>query len=181
MASNEATTTSAPVVSPEQKVDIKLYWLEKSRSQRILWLLEELKLPYSIETFKRNPKTMLAPPELKKIHPLGKSPVISLKTDGMKEPITIAESGLIVEYLCDHYGQSLIPQKWQPGKENQVGGETEEWFRYKYYLHYAEGSLMGLMVVALVVQSKFSIFFSSQLKLLRSLQKRSASFNITEY
>lgn len=126
--------------------------LEASRSQRILWLLEVLKAPYKIDIFHRDPKTKLAPPELKKIHSLGKSPVISIQPEGFAEPIVIAESGLITEYLCEHYGKgsSLVPQHWQAGKEHQIGGETAEWMRFKYYMHYGESSLMGFLMMALV-------------------------------
>ena len=86
---------------------IIVHHLNNSRSQRILWLLEELGLPYEIKRYQRDAKTMLAPPELLKVHPLGKSPVI---TDG---DITVAESGAIVEYLLDTYGEAsgLRPAK----------------------------------------------------------------------
>ena len=84
---------------------LKVHHLYNSRSQRILWLLEELGLPYEVRRYERDPKTLLAPPELKRIHPLGKSPVI---TDGNK---TIAESGAIVEYLIDTYGNGKLKPK----------------------------------------------------------------------
>jgi len=127
--------------------------LEKSRSQRILWLLEELKIDYELKVYKRG-SDMLAPAELKSIHPLGKSPVIGIQASADAEPIILAESGAIVEYLSDHFGQWLIPKRYQEGKEGQVGGETEEWSRWRFYMHYAEGSLMTLNVVALVISSK---------------------------
>ncbi|KAJ7496800.1 glutathione S-transferase-like protein [Mycena latifolia] len=126
---------------------ITLHWLEKSRSQRILWLLEELGVPYEIKTYKRDAKTMRAPPELKTVHALGKSPVITV---GER---TIAESGLIVEYLCEHFARpdsGLIPVKWVPGREGQVGGETEAFMRYRYYMHYCEGSLMTVITLAFI-------------------------------
>jgi glutathione S-transferase len=96
---------------------------------------------------------MLAPPELKKIHPLGKSPVIGITPPGATEPTILAESGLIVEYLVSHYGKSttLLPPQWREGQEEQICGETPQWMRYKYFLHYAEGSLMSLLVLALVL------------------------------
>ncbi|KAF7362346.1 Glutathione S-transferase [Mycena venus] len=131
-------------ISDGTNLKITLHWLEKSRSQRILWLLEELGIPYEIKTYKRDPKTMLAPPELKTIHPLGKSPVITIGDRAM------AESGLIAEYLCEHFGPSLIPQKWKEGCEGQVDGETEAWMRYRYYMHYCEGSLMTLITMAFI-------------------------------
>ncbi|KAE8153736.1 glutathione S-transferase [Aspergillus avenaceus] len=130
---------------------ITLYWLEKSRSQRIVWLLEELGVEYNLKTFQRNAE-MLAPPELKQIHPLGKSPVITVETDSMEKPLVIAESGNITEYLCDHFGgDKLIPPRWKEGQEGTVGGETEEWTRYRYFMHYAEGSLMPFLVMQLVM------------------------------
>lgn len=119
---------------------LTLHHLATSRSQRILWLLEELRLPYEIVRYQRNKATQLAPPELKAIHPLGKSPVI---TD---DDITVAESGAILEYLAEKYGDqgagdvaNLIPK---PG--------TEEYRQCRYWMHYAEGSLMNWLVMKLV-------------------------------
>ncbi|KAJ7807865.1 glutathione S-transferase-like protein [Mycena olivaceomarginata] len=123
---------------------ITLHWLEKSRAQRILWLLEELGVPYEIKTYKRDPKTQFAAPELKAVHPLGKSPVVTIGD------FAIAESALIVEYLSEHFGPSLIPTKWKPGLEGKPAGETEDFMRYRYFMQYAEGSLMSLMLVSLV-------------------------------
>jgi glutathione S-transferase len=101
----------------------------------VLWLLEELGVPYEVKTYKRNPKTKLAAPEMKAIHPLGKSPII---TD---EGQVVAESGAILEYLLDRYDPShtLRPA---PG--------TPERLQYNYWLHYAEGSLMPPLLVALI-------------------------------
>jgi len=140
----------APVT---EQTKIKLYWLEQSRSQRVLWLLEELKAPYEIEIYHRDPKTHLAPPELKKIHPLGKSPIVSVSGPGITEPIVVAESANICEYLLEHFssGSTLLPKKWREGQENKVGGETEEWLRYRFFMHYAEGTLMTYLFLALVV------------------------------
>ncbi len=113
---------------------ITVHHLENSRSHRILWLLEELGLPYEIRHYRRDAKTSLAPPELLKVHPLGKSPVI---TDG---DLTIAESGAIVEYLVDRYGKGgLIPPHGSP-----------ERLRYTYWLHFAEGTAMPPLVMKLV-------------------------------
>lgn len=113
---------------------ITVHHLENSRSQRILWLLEELGIPYEVKRYQRDRKTSLAPPELKAVHPLGKSPVIS---DGST---VVAESGLIVEYLIETYGKGkLIPAEGTP-----------ERLRYRYWLHYAEGSFMPLMVMTLI-------------------------------
>ncbi|KAJ7655697.1 hypothetical protein DFH06DRAFT_1200748 [Mycena polygramma] len=126
---------------------ITLHWLEKSRSQRILWLLEELGVPYEIKIYKRDPKTFRAPPELKTVHALGKSPVITI---GER---TIAESAFISEYLCAHFAgpsSTLIPLKWKDGCEGQVDGETEAWMRYRWLMHYCEGSLMNLITMGFI-------------------------------
>lgn len=112
-------------------------------------------MPYEVKTFKRG-KDMLAPKELKEIHPLGKSPVISVQGPNSSKPIVIAESGMITEYLCDHFGgDKLIPARYVEGKEGQIGGETEEWLRYRYYMHFSEGSLMPFLVFKLVTDSEF--------------------------
>jgi glutathione S-transferase len=113
---------------------IIVHHLENSRSQRVLWLLEELGLPYDVKRYARDPQTMLAPPELAAVHPLGKSPVI---TDG---DVTVAESGAIVEYLVDTHGGGRL--KPAPGTEAQR--------RYTYWLHFAEGSAMPPLLMKLV-------------------------------
>ncbi|MDZ4297888.1 MAG: glutathione S-transferase [Moraxellaceae bacterium] len=113
---------------------IKVHHLENSRSQRVLWLLEELALPYEVVHYQRDSKTMLAPASLKAIHPLGKSPVI---TDG---DVTMAESGAIIEYLLERYGQ---------GRLQPAPGTPEHW-RFRYWLHYAEGSAMFPLLLKLV-------------------------------
>ena len=113
---------------------IVLHHLNQSRSQRVLWLLEELGLPYEIKFYERNARTMLAPPELRKVHPLGKSPVI---TD---EEFTLAESGAILEYLVQRYGDGAF--RPAPGSPEAV--------RYLYWMHYAEGSLMPPLLMKLV-------------------------------
>jgi glutathione S-transferase len=124
-----------------------VHHLNNSRSQRVLWLLEELGIPYDIKRYQRDPKTMLAPPELRAVHPLGKSPVIT--DDGQ----TIAESGAIIEYLIGKYGQ---------GRLAPAAG-TPEHLRYIYWLHYAEGSAMPpllLKLVALRIASAPMPFFA---------------------
>jgi glutathione S-transferase len=113
---------------------IRVHHLNNSRSQRVLWLLEELGLPYEIVRYQRNKLTMLAPEALKRVHPLGKSPVI--EDDGRK----LAETGLIVEYLVDRYGAELAPPR-----------ESDLYWRYKYWLHYAEGSATPPLLVKLYV------------------------------
>lgn len=115
---------------------IILHHLENSRSQRILWLLEELEIPYEVKFYRRDPETSLAPPELLAVHPLGKSPVI---TDGER---TLAESGAIIEYLVDTYGNGRL----RPA----IG--TPEFLRYRYWLHYAEGSLMPFLLLLLIAR-----------------------------
>ncbi|MDR7052424.1 glutathione S-transferase [Duganella sp. 3397] len=113
---------------------IVVHHLNNSRSQRVLWLLEELGLDYEIVRYQRDAKTMLAPPELRAIHPLGKSPVI------VDNGIVVAESGAIVEYLIDTYGNGrLIPP-----------AGTEDRRRWTYFLHYAEGSAMAPLLMKLV-------------------------------
>ncbi|KAL3423621.1 glutathione s-transferase [Phlyctema vagabunda] len=140
------------IVASNDQPKVKLYWLERSRSQRVLWLLEELKVPYELQIFHRDPKTQLAPPELKEVHALGKSPVISITGPGSDTPVLIAESGLIIEYLLDHFanGSTLLPTRYKEGQEGKIGGETETWLRFKYFLHYAEGSLMPLLLTSLL-------------------------------
>ncbi|KAL8848373.1 MAG: hypothetical protein Q9221_006622 [Calogaya cf. arnoldii] len=139
------------VATGQNKPKVVLYWLEKSRAQRILWLLEELKIDYELKTYKR--VNMVAPPELKQVHPLGKSPLVSIQAEGAPEPFVLAESAFITEYLIEHFGPSLAPNKYQKGKEGQVQGETEEWLRYRYFMHYAEGTLMPYLVVALLLRT----------------------------
>lgn len=113
---------------------IVVHHLNNSRSQRVLWLLEELGIEYEVKRYERDAKTMLAPPELSRVHPLGKSPVI---TDGDR---TIAESGAIVEYLAGSYGDGrLVP-----------AAGTPERLRYTYWMHYAEGSAMPPLLLKLV-------------------------------
>ncbi len=113
---------------------IVVHHLNNSRSQRVLWLLEELGLNYDITRYERDRKTMLAPASLRAVHPLGKSPVI---TDG---ELTLAESGAIIEYLVERYGQGrLAPPAGKPA-----------YLRYRYWMHYAEGSLMPPLLLKLV-------------------------------
>jgi glutathione S-transferase len=113
---------------------LTVHHLNNSRSQRVLWLLEELGVPYEIVKYERDPKTSLAPPELRKIHPLGKSPVIT--DDGT----TVAESAVILEYIVDKYGNGrLVPQKDSPAYRT-----------CRYFMHYAEGSLMPYLLLKLI-------------------------------
>jgi glutathione S-transferase len=96
----------------------------------------------------------LAPPELKKVHPLGKSPLVTIAAPSLPEPIVLAESAAICEYLCDHFAPHLVPTRWREGCDGKVGGETEQWLRYRFYMHYAEGSLMSLLMIAMFMGSK---------------------------
>jgi glutathione S-transferase len=131
--------------------------LDRSRSQRILWLLEELKLPYELEIYHRDKATNFAPPELEKVHPLGKSPVVTVQASDATTPLVLAESGFITQYLVEHSpeGKRLMPTKWKEGMEGKFGGETEEWMRYQYYLHYVEGSFMPVLILSLFIGGKF--------------------------
>lgn len=114
---------------------IRVHHLNNSRSQRVLWLLEELGLEYEIVHYQRDRKTMLAPPELKRVHPLGKSPVVEV--DGQ----IIAETGVIVDYIVSHRGGGrLAPPR-----------DTPAWWRYAYWLAYAEGSAMPPLLLKLVL------------------------------
>ena len=113
---------------------VTVHHLNNSRSQRVLWLLEELEVPYEITKYQRDAKTMLAPPELTRVHPLGKSPVIS------DNGITVAESGAIIEYLLDTHGAGrLVPR-----------AGSEERRRFVYWLHFAEGSAMPPLLLKLI-------------------------------
>jgi len=127
---------------------LTVHHLNNSRSQRVLWLLEELALPYDIVLYERDAKTMLAPPSLRAVHPLGKSPVVT--TD---DGLTLAESGAIVETVIERYGQGrLVP----------LAG-TPEALRYRYWLHYAEGSAMPPLLLKLVfdkIESSKMPFFA---------------------
>ena len=114
---------------------ITVHHLNNSRSQRILWLLEELALPHEIVRYQRDPKTMLAPAGLRKIHPLGKSPIIE---DGS---LRLAETGAIVDCIVGRYGERLAPPP-----------DSEAYWRYRYWLHYEEGSAMPPLLTKLVVR-----------------------------
>jgi glutathione S-transferase len=113
---------------------VVVHHLNNSRSQRVLWLLEELGVPYEVKRYERDAKSMLAPPALLAIHPLGKSPVI---TDG---EIVLPESGAIIEYLVDTYGN---------GRLKPPAGSAQR-LKYLYWMHYAEGSAMPLLLLRLV-------------------------------
>jgi glutathione S-transferase len=115
---------------------ILVHHLNNSRSQRVLWLLEELGLDYEVKRYERDPRTMLAPPSLRAVHRLGKSPVI---TDG---GTTVAESGAILEYLIERHGSGLLVP----------AAGTAERLRYTYWLHYAEGSAMPPLLLKLVFE-----------------------------
>jgi glutathione S-transferase len=132
---------------------ITVHHLENSRSQRVLWLLEELGLPYRVRRYARDPRTLRAPPELVAVHPLGKSPVIT------EDGTVVGETGAIVTYLTGKAGGALVPV---PG--------TEAHARYVYWLHYAEGSAMPPLLLKLI----FSRLAPSSPWLLRPLVGRIA-------
>jgi glutathione S-transferase len=113
---------------------ITVHHLEDSRSQRVLWLLEELELPYEVKRYARDPKTMLAPAELRQVHPLGKSPVI---TDNSR---TVAETGLIVDYIVARHGAGRLAP----------APDSDDRLQYDYWLHYAEGSAMPPLLLHLI-------------------------------
>src|SRR5690554_3331551 len=115
---------------------LTLHHLERSRSHRILWLFEELGLDYEMVTYARNPKTMRADPALRAIHPLGKAPIVS---DG---DIVVAETGAIIEYVLEHHGAGRL----RPAGDGD-GADARE---YRFFLHYAEGSLMPSLLVRLI-------------------------------
>ncbi|MEZ4320906.1 MAG: glutathione S-transferase [Myxococcota bacterium] len=114
--------------------DITLHHLDNSRSQRILWLFEELELEYAITEWKRDPKTFRAPPGLRAIHPLGKAPLVQIGDT------VLAESGAILESVLERFGEGRLVPTDAEGRE-----------RYRFWLHYAEGSLMPPLLLKLVV------------------------------
>jgi glutathione S-transferase len=138
-ARRHATVAGCPFAdAPARHEDemITVHHLNNSRSQRMLWLLEELDVEYQVVRYRRDPQTLLAPPELRAVHPLGKSPVIS---DG---DVTIAESGAIIEYLTGRYGGGrFVPPQDSP-----------ERLRYTYWLHYAEGSAISPLLLSLIIR-----------------------------
>lgn len=114
---------------------VVVHHLERSRSHRVLWLLEEAGVDYEIKTYKRDPKTMRAPASLREVHPLGKAPVVEL--DG----VVLAESGAIIDTLAERFAPHLAP-----GKD----ADADVARRYRFFMHYAEGSLMTPLFVALL-------------------------------
>lgn len=134
---------------------ITVHHLADSRSQRVLWLLEELGLDYEVKRYERDPRTRLAPPELKAVHPLGKSPVLQ---DG---DVTVAETGAVVEYLLNAHGQGRL----RPAAGTDAGR------RFTYWLHYAEGSAMPPLLLKLV----FSMLPRRSPALIRPLVKSIAT------
>ncbi|GAB4174502.1 MAG: glutathione S-transferase [Wenzhouxiangellaceae bacterium] len=116
---------------------IIVHHLEQSRSRRVVWMLEELGVEYRVRRYKRDPETRLAPPELKKVHPLGKAPVIR---DGDH---TLAESAVILEYLARRYGDG----QWAPEPD------APNYWAFQYWMHYAEGSLMPPLLLKLVIST----------------------------
>lgn len=118
---------------PSAAMTVTVHHLKRSRSHRVLWMLEELETPYTLESYDRNPKTQRAPDALRRIHPLGRAPVVEL--DGT----VLAESGAILDTLAERFGPALAPR-----------GDSEEARLYRFFLHYAEGSLMPPLLVRLL-------------------------------
>ena len=137
---------------------IIVHHLNNSRSQRVLWLLEELGLPYEIKHYARNLQTMLAPPELAQVHPLGKSPVIEDAGE------VVAETGAIIEYLTERAGGQL-----------GAPAERADALRYRYFLHYAEGSLMPPLLLKLVL-GRVPLFGKSAQKRIQPMIERQLDF-----
>ena len=126
-------------------------------------MFEELGLEYDVKIFRRD-SDMRAPPELVKIHPLGKAPMVGITLPDPADPskqkqLVLAESGFIAQYLTEHFGcgTSLSPKRYLDGHEGQLGAETDEWMRYQYFLHYAEGSLMPPILVGLILSSESNL------------------------
>lgn len=139
---------------------LTVHHLNNSRSQRVLWLLEELGLPYEIVHYQRDPQTMLAPASLRAVHPLGKSPVVT--TD---DGLTLAESGAIIETVTERYGSGRLAPA--PG--------TPEALRYRYWLHFAEGTAMSPLLLKLVFdkieRSKMHFFVKPVAKMISGKAK----------
>ena len=150
-----------------EKTMLVVHHLNNSRSQRVLWALEEFGVPYEVKRYERDSKTNLAPESLKKIHPLGKSPVI---TDG---DITVAESGAIIEYLVQNYAQEKF--KTMP--------ESEAHRQYLYWLHFAEGTLMPQLLLKIIfekIEKAPMLFFAKPIakKIVRKVMKGYVGPNI---
>lgn len=144
---------------------LTVHHLNNSRSQRVLWLLEELELPYEIVHYQRDPQTSLAPASLRAIHPLGKSPVVT--TD---DGLTLAESGAIIETLIERYGHGrLAPAAGSP-----------QALRYRYWLHFAEGTAMSPLLLKLVfdrIETSKMPFFAKPIAKAISAKAKSAFIN----
>ncbi|KAK1979827.1 glutathione S-transferase [Colletotrichum cereale] len=149
--SRSLTSTRPPsaMATEDELPKVKLYWLNDSRAQNTLWLLEELRIPYTVQTFRRAPNR-LAPPGLAEVHPLGKAPVLGITPRA---------------FLAEHFGHrspGLVPPRWRPGQEGRVGGETEAFARFQYLLHYVEGSFFPVIVQYLL----FNVLKSSNVPFL---------------
>ncbi|KAK1750783.1 hypothetical protein QBC47DRAFT_393546 [Echria macrotheca] len=127
----------------DSETKVTLHWLNGSRAQGTMWLLEELQVPYELDVHHRLP-TGFAPPEADKLHILGKFPIVSISGGGQEKPLVLAESAFIIQYLSEHFthARNLVPRRWRDGQEGKIGGETEAWMRYQYLLYYMEGSFM---------------------------------------
>ncbi|KAK4456082.1 hypothetical protein QBC34DRAFT_388880 [Podospora aff. communis PSN243] len=128
---------------------ITLHWLNGSRAQGTMFLLEELGIPYDIDVHHRDLKTKLSPPAADALHPLGKFPIVTITSPSLPSTIRLAESAFIIQYLTDHFpsAKKLAPARWKPGQEGKLGGESESWMRYQYLMYYVEGSYMFTMLL----------------------------------
>ncbi|GAA5949873.1 hypothetical protein JCM21900_004234 [Sporobolomyces salmonicolor] len=124
---------------------ITVHWLENSRAQRILWLLEELELEYELKVYKRDSKTLLAPPELKEVHPLGKSPVVTIvdPASPSSKPLVLAESGAICEFILERYGNGKLSVA-------PTDADLQARAEYLYWMHFAEGTAMTPLMFSIV-------------------------------
>jgi glutathione S-transferase len=122
------------------QADLILHHLNNSRSQRVLWLLEELTLKYELRKYERDPKTMRAPTSLSRVHPLGKSPILEANRGGQRE--IVIESAAILEYLIDFFGNNQL--------RPSVG--SQEFLKYRFWMHFAEGSMMSPFLIRLIMQ-----------------------------
>lgn len=121
------------------QTNLTLHHLNNSRSQRVLWLLEELDLQYDLRRYERDPRTLRAPAALAHVHPLGKSPILEAVREGQRE--VIVESGAILEYLVDFFGQ---------GRLRPTAG-TSDFLKYRFWMHFAEGSMMSPLLIKLIM------------------------------
>lgn len=125
--------------------DLTTHRLEKSRGQRAVWLLEELGLEYELKVFKRD-ENFRAGADLGAVHPLKRSPVVGITPAGSEKEIILAESATIVDYVSEHFGKQLIPQRYPEGKEGVLGAETEEFMRHRVSLRFLSNDVTEILM-----------------------------------